>query len=485
VLQWGSYGRVRGHLSVGGGVDIVSRLIAWAVEAVLLLVLFVLLVVSAGEARATGVVASGNAGQTCTWTIASGAGAGTHASPAAACAAWASGSGTSSNTQQPYVCTSSGSAYSGSTCVNASLTVSAGSPDIYSQTATVNITATAAGCPSNSTLSGGVCTCNTGFNANTGATACVAQGTSSCDVLTRAANAAGLNYTVQPALPAGTLSFCNGGCSMTANFAGTSPTGTTFSPPFTYAGTSCSGNGTGSTAADAPVQCTVGQCPGTVNGVAVCVPCSSATSAGTKSTTLTGTGTAPTGLATGTEQTATTCTGSQCTTVKTYRDATGAVTATTSDTTPKVSFCEENPEISICKDSSIAQSCSAGAASQNCTGDAVQCAIAQEQYKRNCQLFEQTGATRTIGEEAIARGDTKASDHPGATGNITTTSVGSMVDTTDLISGSCPADQSVSMPGGRSVVMPWSQICTPAGWLGNLLVGLTSLAWVFIAFKRG
>lgn len=409
---------------------------------------------------------------------------GTHASAPSICAsAQANAQATNSFTIRTTSCTESNWTFTG-TCESGCSPIGGTNSGGAAISRTGGGTS-AASCPANATSTNGVCLCAVGFQPNSAANGCVAQGTSSCDVLTRAANAAGLNYTVQPALPAGTLSFCNGGCSMTANFSGTSPTGTTFSPPFSYAGSSCTGNGAGSTAAPAAVQCTAGQCPGTVNGTPVCVPCSSATTSGTKTTSLTGTGTAPTGVTAGSEQTSTTCTGSQCTTVRTFRDAAGAVTATSSDTTPKLSFCEENPEISICKDSSVSQSCASGAASQNCTGDAVQCAIAREQYRRGCELFEKTSPESAAGIAAVAGGERPAG-HPGLEVDTTALSLSSNINQSSLLGGAaCPSDIAVDLGfmGVRSIA--FSTMCPQLNTLGVVLQGLALLAAAFIVFGGG
>jgi len=337
-------------------------------------------------------------------------------------------------------------------------------------------------CPANSSASGGQCLCAVGYSPNAGATACLTAASSSCDILAAAANAAGLNYTVQPALAPGVLTFCNGGCSMTANFAGTSPTGTTFVPPFKYAGSSCTGNGTGSTVAPAPVQCPTGQCPGTFNGTSLCVPCSSSTATGSSTTaTPAGAGSAPAGVTAGSESTAITCTGSQCTKVTTIKDGLGNVIATKSDTTPKTTFCQDNPEISICKDSTFSNSCSAGSASISCTGDAVDCAIAREQYTRNCQLFEGQHATRGIAEDALA--GVPDPDHPGADGNVSSIAIDQMIDTAPLIgAGSCPADVAYAVPVYGSVVVPWSDMCSWLQLMGTILVAAAGVTWLFIVF---
>jgi hypothetical protein len=157
----------------------------------------------------------------------------------------------------------------------------------------------------------------------------------------------------------------------------------------------------------------------------------------------------------------------------------GDGTTTTKDDTKeetKDSFCKENPASELCKDkqSSIAGACNA----VTCTGDAIQCAIAREQAKRNCELFDANDASAR-GITAAAAGD-RPGDHPAnASQDIP---LGQGFDQTNIISGSCPGDLVVPV-GSRSVVIPFSKLCTPAAWLANLLVGITALACLGIVFK--
>jgi hypothetical protein len=354
-------------------------------------------------------------------------------------------------------------------------------------------------CPSNSTAAGGSCTCNTGYSPNAGATACESIA-SSCATIIAGANAVGGTYsfTANVAAPGGTQ-FCSGGCSIEATTGGFRKDGSqwvgTFLGPFTASTTSCA------EAAPVPAAsttaCPVGQVSGTVNGTTVCVPASvTADKSSSAASAPAGAASAPTAVSTpdGTEVAIppggsvtreTTCDAGGCTTTTRVRDGGGSLVGKYDDTKPKDTFCKENPETTICKATSFSSTCAGAGATQACDGDAIQCAIAKDQLLRHCQLFDQTGATKTIGDDAIARGDTRASDHPGATANITTAAMGpSSFDQTDLIGNTCPADQTIAV-GSSSVVMPWSQLCTPAQWLGTILVGITALACVFIAFKQG
>jgi len=355
----------------------------------------------------------------------------------------------------------------------------------------------AGSCPANSSGTS-TCSCNSGFKPDGTSTSCVAYTctatTAGPDVQYSATSSSlAVRYFCESA--SGSLQGCElkfmpyfaaQGYAAGSWFA-TGPeivTGTACDPAASGAGTAPGAPAVEPTEDTAP--CPTGQVKVTVGGLTTCKQAAGATTS-TGTTTKNGSGTV-----TGTTSSDTTCIGGACTTVTTSKDGAGATTGSVTTTSTLNGFCQQNPSSGMCgagsgdggSDSSFTSSCSAGAATIACDGDAVQCAIAREQHKRNCEFFDATTATKTKGEEAIARGDTKADDHPGHDDNVTTTAIGSAMDTTDIVGGSCPADQVVTITAGRTVVMPWSQVCTPAGWLGNLLVGLTSLAWVFIAFKR-
>jgi hypothetical protein len=374
-------------------------------------------------------------------------------------------------------CTGKRFSCSGATCT---FYVTSGSTGTEANAGSQTMVQIAGGCPASSTAAGGQCTCNSGFSPNSAATACVASsGSSSCQALVDGANYLGIDGTFTAVAPPGSTQFCSGGCLINS-------TGGTFYRdagawkgqfygPFTLVGSSCSSQPVAGEPAPAP--CPAGQAPGTVNGVTSCYP------AGSTSTTSTSSTADGSGAVTGTTTTTTTQTGGSVTTTTTTRNGAGQVTGTTTDTKPADRFCVQNPDTTICQKTSFGGSCLAGF---TCSGDAVYCAMAREQHLRNCEVFAATGTTRTVGADAIARGDTRASDHPGAAANVVNVGNGaSGFDQTDIISGGgCPADQVIAVASG-SVTMPWSQLCTPAAWLGNLLVGLTALACAFVAFKQG
>jgi hypothetical protein len=269
--------------------------------------------------------------------------------------------------------------------------------------------------------------------------------------------------------------FCQGGNSI-PDYAGTAPPGSPTSPlpedenfP--------------------PAPCGAGQCPGTINGQQVCRACSGTT--GDSSTT---TKTNPDGSTTTTTQT-TTCDGEKCTTTTTTNTLPGTAgtcngqpcapsgtsDGQTQEEKPADDYCTAHPTSPMCEDkaSSFGGSCAASSGSFSCEGDAIQCAMAREQYKRNCQLFEARTAMSDKGEAAVAAGDTPG-DHPNAPANVAQVSMdfGSVIDQSDALAGGCPTDVTVGQ-----YVLPLSKACGPLQMLGQLAVAVCLLAAAFIVFR--
>ena len=224
--------------------------------------------------------------------------------------------------------------------------------------------------------------------------------------------------------------------------------------------------------------------------------CSSTTTT-TNDTTTTpaGAGAAPSGITAGTKSTTTTCNGDACETTTTYKNSAGVVTGTVTSTGAGVTgttgsgsggglgegdtLCDLYPDVAACKVGSFSGTCAAGAAAITCEGDAVQCSMAREQYKRQCEFFEKTGDETTAANQAKQDGVAGATDHPNR--NPETQALGTF-DQTDIIGGSCPADR-VLGAGVIGVTIPFSQLCSPAEKLGILLVAWTAVACLGIVFK--
>ncbi|MPT53179.1 EB domain-containing protein [Delftia sp.] len=245
---------------------------------------------------------------------------------------------------------------------------------------------------------------------------------------------------------------------------------------------------------------------GTVNGVSVCLPYGEAE--GDKTTR---TETNSDGSKTRTD-TKTTCTGSTCTTetkvTKIGPDGNSTGGSTTVTQVPKDDYCSRNPGSSVCKaldpkgpgggsgngsgngngngdgdddedKSSFGGSCSGG---WSCEGDAIQCAIAKEQHKRSCELFQDTDneAYKLYAKEK----DKEGSVLDGLKGNKDV-DVSQYVNGGDdfIGSGSCPADRKISFSYGE-VTIPYSSLCPYISMFGVVIVVCAGIAGARIITRR-
>lgn len=242
----------------------------------------------------------------------------------------------------------------------------------------------------------------------------------------------------------------------------------------------------------APQQVPPGKCPGTVNGQAVVVPCGK-NGSGTQATT-----TAADGTTTKTD-TQTDCVNGVCktTTTKVTTPSGGGspVTETTVSFGGQAAQGGKPPGLESGSgggtgagggDSEFESSCSEGNVTQTCEGDAIQCAMVQEQHKRACELFEKKTEMTQLGIDS-AKGEKHPDGHPAKDIEEKSTDFNQSISKQDLIGGSCPADIPVpiNVAGGRVVWLRFSSICEPAQWLGRILVGLTALSCLGIVFVRG
>lgn len=248
----------------------------------------------------------------------------------------------------------------------------------------------------------------------------------------------------------------------------------------------------GGTGISAPAPCPAGQCTGEVNGVQVCKACSSVTTGVVTAT--------DSGQASGGTITTTTCSNGVCTTNTTNVSGTGSTsggstsvgsgsgnpnagtgsgTGDPGEEQTQDDFCQNNPQSPLCITSTWAGACSGF----TCSGDAVQCAIAKEQHTRNCQLFDQDNELSTKGKAGMG-GIAVPIGHPGAAASQVSLDFQSQLDQSDRLNGTCPGDRSISVPGGQTIVFPFSKVCEIAGWLSNLIVGLALFAAAWIVFRN-
>jgi hypothetical protein len=233
-----------------------------------------------------------------------------------------------------------------------------------------------------------------------------------------------------------------------------------------------------------------GTCSGTVNGVLVNLPCPSST--GSTTATSTTTSTSSTGSATVTISTTTdtTCDGGSCTTTKTVTAATTAVSTTTGVVTSTAvttatsvqtidDFCKANPLNMACKDAVVNRT-SGSCATFTCDGDAALCAIARATQAEKCLLD-------TPSAESALYDVSKVLSGTGLTSETVAISSASFDQTDLLAGGSCIIDKviTINVAGdSRTFSLPFSNICTVAGYLGNILVALSLLTAMMIVFRR-
>jgi hypothetical protein len=350
-------------------------------------------------------------------------------------------------------------------------------------------------CPANATLSGSSCSCNQGYNENAGSCtapnnqqnctdaalagssafgqqpviAPLASGTSLC--IANEANSAGVGCKVDILDPAVLVQpdgrrYVRGFPRRTNTGADTCPTGGAGDPATPK---------TEQDVKDAPKACKGGQ-QATMNGVTVCQPLPSGTSVTTPKTTTTTSSTG--GGVDGNSPTVTSasgqvqCVGGQCTTTTTTTKTTtnpDGSTTTTSSTSSKTEsegdYCRENPKAQQCEEGSWGGSCSAGFA---CDGDAVMCAIAQDQHKRNCTLFDNaTPQSQLFDTEKNKTGSQVENENK---------SIGAgSFDTSDALGGgSCIGDKQVTVMGWTGS-LPFSLVCAQLAILGNVLLVVSFL----------
>lgn len=111
-------------------------------------------------------------------------------------------------------------------------------------------------------------------------------------------------------------------------------------------------------------------------------------------------------------------------------------------------------------------------AATSCDGDAIQCAIAQEQAKRNCALFDATSEESAAYAAAKAKAGTNVlSSNP----NNSTVDLSKAFDTSDALAGGhCISDVTVTVMN-RVVTLPFTKVCPYLQILGNILVAVSML----------
>lgn len=139
-------------------------------------------------------------------------------------------------------------------------------------------------------------------------------------------------------------------------------------------------------------------------------------------------------------------------------------------------FCKKNPDSPQCKKGNFGGSCG----SWTCEGDAIQCAIAKEQHKTNCKLFDEK-TSHPLTQAALDGTDEQSAEK--LKGKAEQISVGSNFNQAGFgWAKGCPADPDIPLGFvSQSFTIPFSRICGPLEALSLAGVGVTllgCLVWV-------
>jgi hypothetical protein len=219
----------------------------------------------------------------------------------------------------------------------------------------------------------------------------------------------------------------------------------------------------------------------TFNGVTTCVaPSSSGAATYTKtdpvSTSSTAAGGNTTNVSNTTNQTVNNSTVTTTTTTTTSVNGGTPTTQTQTTTDSTDSYCAKNPNDALCKQAdkgSYSGSCSSGF---SCDGDAVECAIAKEQYTRNCALFDTATSLSNLGNQVTSGNDPNASQNPALNSNSQVIDVSSSLNEDAHFSSSGLTDLTVATGRGPSVTVPFSRLNSTLQIMGYILLALAYVA---------
>lgn len=400
-------------------------------------------------------------------------------------------------------------------------------------------------CPPNSTLEGGSCQCNSGYQVSGGNTSCLPIPPPPCEppnVITDGVCGPPPPPPPECKIPLGSVSNgstaqytgagygggmgCFQQCISYPSFSGRSPEGKYFAHgPWTSTGATCSGTGSGSSPpppsdptdpgsppADpaappdpdppplppAPDQCKVGTCPGSVNGTTVCVPCSNTTSNSTNKSNSTSNKTNPDGTPNndpdpsnpsggspnGTTNSTSTNT-TKCVGGKCTTDTKTTTTNPDGTTTTKTDKKEETQE-DFCTKNPKSPLCVEGTFGGACSGGFACTGDAVQCATAKATNDLACSLKADASDPLVLTGNgsmtgNNPSDHPLSL--KTDLDVGSLNQSNPWGAG-CPSDKVLTTFMGEAIVVPLSSACGTFQAMGNVLVGLALLAGSFIVVGR-
>lgn len=356
-------------------------------------------------------------------------------------------------------------------------------------------------CPENSTLSGSQCVCNEGYEEKNGNSCVLPEPPDLCESLAEKCEIlsgskkwiTGLRRDVsykpfKTCTPAGLVPGCNKGCVINSSGNGVFYKDQSGDYYFEGEGTISSetcfptseGNGEPPKEEDNPLPpseppekpCKSGEYEGTVSGTKVCLPAKSKETI-IKEETINNNDNSTTNINTTVKCENGKCTISETTTNK---DSSGSTTGESTKETQvsQSDFCAQNPGSSVCKSpglgkeegegedekkSSFSGSCSSNF---NCEGDSVQCAIALEQHKTACKLFDESNTYFQAFKDA------EASNSNGV--ESSTVDLASHVSVDSVIgAGACPADIEITV-FNQAIPVELSKFCQYFDAMGMLIM---------------
>ena len=315
---------------------------------------------------------------------------------------------------------------------------------------TGSFTSQVTSCPSNSTGPVPNCVCNSGYQPNETATACIQNTCNNPAGTTYSTGFYNLGTSDTAVMP---TTICAGSCLMNFEGTGSAISRTLVGGTFNYyaqgsygsSGFGCAPDTQGAPVAVAgvpPSTCATGQSVGWINGTPICYTTQGDTPAPVTNTTTTTTGYDPQSNPTVTE-TLKTASGDTITTTKTTNPD-GSVSTTIvnqgADSSDKEAFCAANPTSAACDARSECEK----------NPDSIGC-------------MEAGTATdsESLGTQSISLG-------------ITPINFG--------IAPGCPADRQISVWGGVVVPIPPTQLCSFADLIKPLVLAMAWLAAGFIVF---
>lgn len=227
---------------------------------------------------------------------------------------------------------------------------------------------------------------------------------------------------------------------------------------------------------------------GQVNGVDVCVsvrPDSGVGSTTTTTSTNNGTETQAVTTQNQTQCANGVCTTTTTTTTTTTNNSTGATTTGTttgSTSQSQEGFCLANEDSKLCSDGTEDGSSFTGSCTTEfvCEGDAIQCAIAREQHKRACKMFDDESPESKLYEDNKGKEGNQTGDLPG---NETISLTGRINSSDALGAGSAGVSDLQVTVWGQSISLPFSQINPYLAHLGNVLLAVSFLIAVRIVAR--